>query len=314
MTSSSFGRTVRSLPVRLPIARCVALTLAFSAASLSAAPLAAQTPLTIAPDSVVAIRVTTRVVSSGALSPALTEEIYVAAFRSSARQWCAAGSATGLDDALASTRSIIRTNIAEADQAAVERAVVAAHGELSQAGGCSALSRPASVVVVDRFEGHPWNTPRRVVAPRDRGTRSEEGYTVVTRRAKIGTRRSHRVAAEADFTFTTQREELVRGRYRVAVREDAIAERWAAIERTIAEQYPALRLVRSAALRAGTERGAREAQGDGEPAAGDVSAWATSFVNPDTQALEVRIFTMRAPNAASDEWVMVVDYLGFAGR
>ena len=114
MTSSSFGRTVRSLPVRLPIARCAALTLAFSAASLSAAaPLAAQTPLTIAPDSAVAIRVTTRVVSSGALSPALTEEIYVAAFRSSARQWCAAGSATGIDDALASTRSIIRTNVAE---------------------------------------------------------------------------------------------------------------------------------------------------------------------------------------------------------
>ena len=145
MTSSSFGRTVRSLPVRLPIARCAALTLAFSAASLSAAPLAAQTPLTIAPDSAVAIRVTTRVVSSGALSPALTEEIYVAAFRSSARQWCAAGSATGIDDALASTRSIIRTNVAEADQAAVERAVVGAHGELSQAGGCSALSHTTIV-------------------------------------------------------------------------------------------------------------------------------------------------------------------------
>ena len=39
----------------------------------------------------------------------------------------------------------------------------------------------------------------------------------------------------------------------------------------------------------------------------------TTFVNPDTQALEVRIFA-RPADRDLREWVIVVDYMGFAGR
>ena len=116
----------------------------------------------------------------------------------------------------------------------------------------------------------------------------------------------------SDFTFTTQREELVRGRYRVRASGDDAAERWAAIETAIAEQYPTLRVVRTAAMRSVSERGARESQGDGVRPGDDVLAWGTSFVNPDTQALEVRIFAR--PAEKGNEWVIVADYLGFAGR
>ena len=277
------------------------------AAAATPSRLAAQA---IARDSAVSIRVTTRVTSSAPLSPSLAREVYVAAFRSSARQWCAAGSATGLDDALAGTRSIVQKSVAEADRAGVDSALVGAHAELSGAGGCGGLGRPTRLVVVDRFEGHPWNAPRQKIAPRDEGARSEDGYTLVTRRTKIGADRSRRVSAEADFTFTSEREELVRGRYRVQVRADKVAERWNDVETSIAEQYPTLRVVR-----AGNRPDS--ANDSGEPAAADVRHWVTSFVNPDTQALEIRIFVRPlgdAQAASPRDWVIVVDYLGFAGR
>ena len=314
MTYLSLARTVRPLPVPRPTIRRVALAVTVAAGALTtAAPLAAQLPLTIAPDSAVAVRVTTRVASSAPLSPVLAQEIYVAAFRSSARQWCAAGSATGLDDALAGTRSIVQTGVAEADRAGVERALVEAHGELSRAGGCAGLARPTTRVVVDRFEGHPWNAPRKAVT-RDRGVRSEGGYTVVTRKAKIGTRRSHRVSAEAEFTFTTQREELVRGRYRVPAASDNVAERWETIESTIAERYPMLRVVRSGGAPRPATYAAHDPQSDGATsAATGVRHWATAFMNPDTQAIEVRIFTTPAGEDPNDV-VIVVDYLGFSNR
>ena len=46
-----------------------------------------------------------------------------------------------------------------------------------------------------------------------------------------------------------EREELVRGRYRVAVDADDLSDRWATVEAAIAEQYPTLRVVRSGAMR-----------------------------------------------------------------
>ena len=287
--------------------------LAFALAVPAVGPLAAQSAGGIAPDSAVSIRVATRVVSSAPLSPALAQEVYVAAFRSSARQWCAAGSATGLDDALASTRTIVQRSVADADRPAVENALVAAHAELTRAGGCGALTRPTNRVVVDRFEGFAWNSPRQKVAPRDEGARSEEGYTVVTRRAKLGTRRFHRVSADADFTFTTEREELVRGRYRVSAPADEVTDRWATVESAIAEQYPSLRVVRSGAMRIAGEPGARGSQGDGSATTTDMRRWVTLFVNPDTQALEARMFARPVDKALRD-WEIVVDYMGFVGR
>jgi len=277
-----------------------------------ASPLAAQTG-GIAPDSIVSIRVATSVTSSAPLSPSMAAEVYVAAFRSSARQWCAAGSATGLDDALASTRSIVQRSVSDADRPAVDVALVAAHSDLTRAGGCGGLARPKNLVVVDRFEGYAWNAPRESVAPSDEGEKNEDGYTIVTRRAKLGTRRFHRVAADADFTFTSEREQLVRGRYRIAVGADDITDRWATVETAIAEQYPTLRVGRSGAMRLAGEQGKRGVQGDGAAATTDARRWVTTFVNPDTQALEVRIFA-RPVDREMRDWVIVVDYMGFAGR
>ncbi|HEX8117516.1 MAG TPA: hypothetical protein VF521_09600 [Pyrinomonadaceae bacterium] len=301
MTPSTSGRAARrlapaALPTVLSAAAALILSPTFPGASLAAQSMAGDTTVS-AP----------RAGSASVGASTVTQEIYVAAFRSSARQWCASGGATALDDALASTRSIVRASVAEVERPGVERALDGAYGELARAGGCPALVRPASVVVVDRFEGHAWNAPRRKVAPRDRGARTEEGYTVVTRKTKVGKRRSRRVAGEADFTFTTQREELVRGRYRVPANGRTVAERWAVLESTIAEQYPTLRVVRSLA----TPRGeASYAARD----VGDVRDWSTRFVNPDTQALEVRMFAMPAGGRGGAEWVIVADYVGFGGR
>lgn len=310
MTYSPRGRALARPATRSTLSR---VAMAISCAASSAAPLAAQTANPVAPDSAVSIHVTTRVVSSAPLSAGLAQEVYVAAFRSSARQWCAAGSTTGLDDALASTRSIVQRSVADADRPGVENALAVAHAGLTRAGGCGSLTRPTNRVVVNSFEGHAWNAPRQDVAPRDAGERSEDGFTVVTRRAKIGTRRFHRVSADAEFTFTTQREELVRGRYRVTVGADDVAERWATVEGAIAEQYPTLRVARSGAMRLAAERGAHDSQGDGSASSTDLRRWVTTFVNPDTQALEVRIFARPVDKQLRD-WVIVVDYMGFAGR
>jgi hypothetical protein len=312
MTHAISGRPRLELPA-LPSSRRAALLLAAAVLAPLASPLVAQTG-GIAPDSVVSIRVATSVTSSAPLSPSMAAEVYVAAFRSSARQWCAAGSATGLDDALASTRSIVQRGVADADRPAVDAALVAAHADLTRAGGCRGLTRPTNLVVVDRFEGYAWNAPRQAVAPRDEGEKNEDGYTIVTRRTKLGTRRFHRVSADADFTFTSERGELVRGRYRVPVSADDISDRWATVESAIAEQYPTLRVVRSGAMRVVGEQGKRGTLGDGETATTtDPRRWVTTFVNPDTQALEVRVFARPADRELRD-WVIVVDYMGFAGR
>ena len=312
MTYALPGRARLELPALPSVARRAALTIAAALVVPFGSPLGAQAG-GIAPDSVVSIRVATRVTSSAPLSPALAQEVYVAAFRSSARQWCAAGSATGLDDALASTRSIVQRSVSDADRPAVDAALVAAHAELTRAGGCGGLARPKHLVVVDRFEGYAWNAPRETVAPRDEGEKNEDGYTIVTRHTKLGTRRFHRVSADADFTFTSEREELVRGRYRVPVSADDISDSWATVESAIAEQYPSLRVIRSGAMRIAGEQGRRGALGDGEATTTDARRWVTTFVNPDTQALEVRIFARPADGELRD-WVIVVDYMGFAGR
>jgi hypothetical protein len=249
------------------------------------------------------------VAATSALTPAMTREVYVAAFRASARQWCAAGGADGVDAALASTRTIVQGSVSPAERAGVDSALVDARGSMVQGGGCAAMARPPRIVVVDGFEGHAWNSPKRDVARRDRGERTEGGFTVVTRKVKLGERRFHRIPAEADFTFTTQREQLVRGRYRVAVRAAEFASRWDEVARVLADRYPTLRVTRTPAA------------GAAAYAASDAvfGTWSTSFTNPDTQALELRMFATPAGGRASGgdrdgEWVIVVDYVGFAGR
>ncbi|MFL5578267.1 MAG: hypothetical protein ACJ79S_20125 [Gemmatimonadaceae bacterium] len=237
--------------------------------------------------------------SSAALPPAMTQEIYVAAFRGSARQWCAGGGADALDDAAAGTKAIAQSSVAEGERAGVERAIDDAHAELERAGGCAALGRATRIVVVDGFEGYPWSARRSEVAPRDRGRRGEYGYTIVTRRTKIGGRGVRRVPAEADFTFTSERDELVRGRYRVTAKRADVAGRWADVERALAGRYPTLRVTHAPGDAAG---------------ASDVRTWSTSFTNPDTQALELRMSAVPGGEARDDEWVIVVDFLGYAGR
>lgn len=253
------------------------------------------------------------------LAPALMREVYVGAFRSSARQWCSAGGADALGAALRSTTLIVEQNVAGAERAATLGELTAAHAALVSAGGCAPLARAASVVVVDGFNGHRWRQTRDVVVGGDAGVRQESGLTIVTRSVKIGARRFRKLDASADYAFTTQRGELVNGRYRVPVTDESVDERWAEVEGWIAAQYPTLRVVR---VRAGARSargvrrgGARAAEGDdalrttaGEEAS---TAWSTEFQNPDSHALEVRM-TRRADDAGRG--TIVVDYVGFAGR
>lgn len=248
------------------------------------------------------------------LTVQMTQEIYVAAFRASARRWCASAGAGAGDEpmrsAAASTRLIIHGGVIERERAGVEAAVDSAEAELERGGGCSALAaRPtAVVVVVDRFDGHAWNAPKSEVAPRDRGEARESGVTVVTRGVKLGRRRFHKIGAEADYTFTTERQQLVRGRYRVPAQAKNFAERWRQVQALVAADYPTLRVV--AAQPAPPAPGAAPTYA----ARSGYSAWNASFSNPDTQALEVRMYALPSSSGRDEAWTIVVDYLGYAGR
>lgn len=251
-------------------------------------------------------------VAPSGLSVQMTQEIYVAAFRASARRWCAAAGGRGGDEplrsALESTHLISHGGVVEAERGGVDQAVDSAYTGLVRDGGCAALvERPTAVVVVDRFEGHKWNAPKREVAPRDRGDASEAGTTVVTRGVKLGRRRFHRIGADADFVFTTQRQQLVRGRYRVPATDRNFADRWKEVESLVGADFPTLRVARSEP---------RPAVAGAEPtyaARSGPAAWRTAFTNPDTQALEVRMYAV--PAAGRDgAWTIVVDYVGYAGR
>ena len=71
------------------------------------------------------------------------------------------------------------------------------------------------------------------------------------------------------------------------------------------------------AMRLAGEQARNGVLGDGEAATTttttDPRRWVTTFVNPDTQALEVRIFA-RPVDKDLHDWVIVADYMGFAGR
>jgi len=254
------------------------------------------------------------VASSANVSTMMTQEIYVAAFRASARRWCeSAGPRAGdepLRSAVASTHLITHGGVVEAERAGVDQAVDSAYAEMVHAGGCATLARPATVVVVDRFDGHAWNTPKGEIAPNDRGASRESGVTVVSRGVKLGHRRFHKIGAEADYTFTTQRQQLVGGRYRVPASTGDFAERWREVESLVTGDYPTLRVARA--------QPAPPAPG-AEPtyaARSGYAAWRTTFTNPDTQALEVRMYALPAnAGAGRDErYTIVVDYVGYAGR
>lgn len=267
-------------------------------------------PLLVAADT--ATLAATKATPPSGLTVQMTQEIYVAAFRSSARQWCTAASAKGGDEPLksaaSSTRLIVHGGVVESERAGVEQAVDSAYADLVRGGGCAALTRPAVVVVANRFEGYPWNAPKSEVAPRDRGVSRESGVTVVTRGVKLGHRRFHKIGAEADFTFTTQRQQLVRGRYRVPASKENFAERWREVQSLVGADYPTLRVLAS--------QPAPPAPG-GEPAYGarsGYSAWTAAFNNPDTQALEVRMYALPSTSGRDESWTIVVDYLGYAGR
>jgi len=240
------------------------------------------------------------VASSPNVSTLMTQEIYVAAFRASARRWCeSAGPRAGdepLRSAVASTHLITHGGVVDAERAGVDQAVDSAYADLVHGGGCVALARPATVVVADRFDGHAWNTPKREIAPNDRGASRESGVTVVTRGVKLGHRRFHKIGAEADYTFTTQGGMLVSGRDRVPTDADNATTRWAAVEQDILQRYPTLLVTR---------------RQSGAPGSSDVTLWRTLFTNPDTQALEI---TLSAARGADGKVWITAEYPGLAGR
>jgi hypothetical protein len=262
---------------------------------------------------------TRTVASSAAPAPTntsslMTQEIYVAAFRASARRWCAsAGPRAGnepLNSVVESTHLITHGGVAEAERAGVDQAVDSAYAQLVHDGGCAALTRPATVVVVNRFDGHAWNAPKSEIAPDARGDSRETGLMVVTRDVKLGHRRFHKIGAQADYTFTSQRQQLVRGRYRVPVSAGDFAERWRELEALVGGDYPTLRVARLQPAPPAAGAAPTYAARSG------YAAWRTTFSNPDTQALEVRMFAVPANGRAGrdEAYTIVVDYVGYADR
>lgn len=246
------------------------------------------------------------------VSAQMTQEIYVAAFRASARRWCASAGASAGDEplrsAVASTHLIVHGGVTEAERDGVDQAVDRTYAELVHDGGCAALAHPTTVVLVDRFEGYAWNSPKSEIAPNDRGDTRESGFTIVSHGVKLGHRRFHKLGGEADFTFTTQRQQLVRGRYRVPATKENFAERWRELESLVTGDYPTLRVARAQPAPPAADAAPTYSARSG------YAAWRTSFSNPDTQALEVRMYALPSSAGRDEAWTIVVDYLGYAGR
>ena len=239
-------------------------------------------------------------------APISNEEIYVAAFKRNATLWCSAGG----DDAAASahgiTKKVAEQSLTAAERQPVMRALDSAYAEVARAGGCRAIARPVTLVVVDGFHGHKWDTPRLDIAP---VTASEAGSAAetVSRAVELGTTPLDRIPALADFTFD-EADRLVAGRYRVPASDAGFEARWVQLEGMVLERYPALKALRQRPSPA--PRGARQvayAASDASPFA----SWRTSFRNADTRVMEVEMYVTRGRQA---ELVIVIDHRGYFQR
>jgi hypothetical protein len=231
-----------------------------------------------------------------ASAPIAAAEIFPLAYQRLARRSCRLGVPGALERALADTRAVLH-ELAPAQRAAANGAVDSAYAATVRDGGCASLARPVRVVVVDRFEGHPWGAPLSEVGARSKGTYDDEGFFTLVRGTKLAG-----VKGEATYTFTGARgrERLVRGRLRLHVsHDDRCARRWLAVEGALLARHPTLRVARPAA------------PPSSEAACAARPGWATIFRNPDTSALEARMTMTRDDRGRA---VIVVDYPGLTMR
>ena len=229
-------------------------------------------------------------------SASMTRDIYVLAYRSSAKQWCESGARDALSSALTGTHAIVERSVADPERAGVQLSLDSAYASLLRRGGCAALTSGAGVVLVDRFDGVRWNADVSELA-RGGGLQTEDGLTTVTRSVKLGPGRRHRYKALADYTFTTQGGQLVRGRYRVPATAKNADELWSRLEAELVERYPTLHVVRV------RPRAANGWDGPG--------LWKTTFTNPDTQALEAM---MVLTPAGEGRYEIGIYYPGYSQR
>lgn len=231
-----------------------------------------------------------------ASAPIAAAEIYPLAYQRLARQSCRLGVPGALERALADTRATLH-ELAPAERAEASGALDSAYAAAVRDGGCASLARPVRVVVVDRFEGHPWGAPLAEIGDPSRGTYDDDGFYTLVRGAKLAG-----VKGEATYTFTGARgsERLVRGRLRLRVsHDDQCARRWLAVERAMLARHPTLRVSRPAAPPSS------DAACDARP------GWVTIFRNPDTSALEARMAMTRDDRGRA---LIVVDYPGLTLR
>ncbi|MGI8499389.1 MAG: hypothetical protein ACR2OG_17590 [Gemmatimonadaceae bacterium] len=239
----------------------------------------------------------------------LGREAYVLGYRRSVKVACLARVSDAPAAVLRDSRATIIA-LEEAERLQVEAALDSAFLELTRTGGCPTLTRPTRLVVVDSFEGQPWNAPVRSVGSPDRGRYTDEGLLVLSRQAKV-----RGVRGEAVFNFTAIKgsERLVTGLYRFPVHAGGgeCAARWSVLEAELLERYPTLRPKREMLFAAAVDSARGGAGGQCESFARSGGRWSTLFRNPDTDALEVAMYMHRA---ADGNLAISVEYPGYTLR
>jgi len=280
------------------------------AAPVAAAVLPAQTARTVAleasaPNRILADSAGNAVTRFASYTGGTDSEAYILAYRRVARVACRMGMAEALDRTRDETRALL-TELSSDDRRLVTLAVDSTHTSLSREGGCSMLSLPTRLIVVDAFLGHTWNSPIAAVGKASKGTYTEDGFLLLKRGTKV-----QRLKAEATYTFTAVRgnEQLISGLFRVPVKLGNCAERWRRLESDIVSRYPTLRAARVRGLGIVTTESAPSDSTCHEIVNG-ASQWRTIFRNPDTNVLEASMSV--APNAAGT-LAIVVEFPGLPG-
>ncbi|MDQ6634573.1 MAG: hypothetical protein M3Z10_07420 [Gemmatimonadota bacterium] len=232
-------------------------------------------------------------------------EAYVLGYRRSVKVACQALVNDAPTAVLRDSRAIV-AGLPDGERAQVEAALDSTFLDLTRAGGCPALTRPSRLVVVDSFEGQPWNASVRAVGSPDKGRYTDDGLLVMSRQTKV-----RGVRGEATFNFTAIKgsEKLVTGLYRFPVGAGECVERWRALEGDLIERYPTLRAKRELLLAPGTDSASWRAQCASFAATG--GRWSTLFRNPDTDALEVAMYMHRAGDG---RLAISVEYPGYTLR
>ncbi len=230
-------------------------------------------------------------VSRSAATVMIDREAYVLAYRRAARIACRIGLPNALDGALQDARAGLGT-LPDGEKVEVAHALDSAYTRLQHDGGCPMLIDATKIIVVDGVEGFAWNTPFSRVARR--GTYNDYGFLVVERDVKMAG-----VKGNVSMTFTALKnsEKLISGKYRFSIAADKCDEQWNAIEREVLNRYPSLRALRtkSAGATCSTAESAN---------------WATSFRNPDTDALEISMLMRRGYDG---EMYLLLDFPGLPG-